>query len=150
MLSEVRVVIDGDIFYGGLNIDGYVIDFIFCVGVQFPCDFLGVVGAHGANDSAGLDLEYGNGYMEKFRKVCLPTRKETGLGLDPTFCGDFASLGVVSFSGESGLLVAFEALDSLFYRRCYARRPYSLARTFNELTACRCTRYATHGGIEKL
>ena len=51
MLSEVRVVIDGDIFYGGLNIDGYVIDFIFCVGVRFPCDFLGALGA---NDSDGL------------------------------------------------------------------------------------------------
>lgn len=53
VLSEVHVVIDGDIFCGGLNIDGYVIDFIFCVGVQFPCVFLCAVGAHGANDSAG-------------------------------------------------------------------------------------------------
>jgi hypothetical protein len=53
MLSEVHVVTDGDIFCGDLNIDGYVIDFIFCIGVRFPCDFLGAVGAHGANDSAG-------------------------------------------------------------------------------------------------
>ena len=45
------MVIDGDIFCGGLNIDGYVIDFIFCVGVRFPCDFLGALGA---NDSDGL------------------------------------------------------------------------------------------------
>ena len=88
--------------------------------------------------------------MEKFWKVCLPTRRETGVGLDPTFSGGFTSLRVVSFSGESGLPVAFEASDSLFYRRCDGRRPYSSARTFNELTACRCTRYATHGGIEKL
>jgi hypothetical protein len=50
MLSKVHVVIDGDIFCGDLNIDGYVIDFIFCIGVRFPRDFLGVVGA---NDSAG-------------------------------------------------------------------------------------------------
>jgi hypothetical protein len=52
--------------------------------------------------------------MEKFWMVCLPTCRETGLGLDPTFFGGFASLWVVSFSGESGLLVAFEAPDSLF------------------------------------
>lgn len=40
VLSEVHVVIDGDIFCGGLNIDGFVIDFIFCVGVRFPVIFL--------------------------------------------------------------------------------------------------------------
>jgi hypothetical protein len=52
--------------------------------------------------------------MGKFWKVCLPTRRETGLGFDPTFFGGFVSLRVVSFSGESGLLVAFEAPDSFF------------------------------------
>ena len=66
VLSEVRVVIDGDIFYGGLNIDGYVIDFIFCVGVRFPCDFLGVVGAHGTNDSARPVIQ--NTAMDIWRK----------------------------------------------------------------------------------
>jgi len=35
VLSEVHVVIDGDIFCEDLNIDGYVIDFIFCIGVWF-------------------------------------------------------------------------------------------------------------------
>nr|TKV98435.1 hypothetical protein SEVIR_9G559950v2 [Setaria viridis] len=54
MVSEVQVVLDGDIFCGGFNINGYVIGFIFCVGVRFHCDFLGIVGAHDANDSAGL------------------------------------------------------------------------------------------------
>jgi hypothetical protein len=54
--------------------------------------------------------------MEKFWKVCLPTCREIGLGLDPTFFDGFASLRVVSFSGESGLPVAFEVPDSLFYR----------------------------------
>ena len=40
VLSEVHVVIDGDIFCGDLNIDGYIIDFIFCVGFWFPMIFL--------------------------------------------------------------------------------------------------------------
>jgi hypothetical protein len=40
VLSEVQVVIDGDIFCGDLNTDGYVIDFIFCIGVRFPVIFL--------------------------------------------------------------------------------------------------------------
>lgn len=30
--------------------------------------------------------------MGKFWKVCLPTRRETGLGFDPTFFGGFVSL----------------------------------------------------------
>ena len=47
--------------------------------------------------------------------VCLPTRREIGLGLDPTFSCGFTSLRVISFFDVSGLLVAFEALDSLFY-----------------------------------
>ena len=32
--------------------------------------------------------------MEKFWKVCLPTRRETGLGLDPTFSGDLLPFGL--------------------------------------------------------
>ena len=35
----------------------FSIDFIFCVGVRFSRDFLGAVGAHGANDSAGLVIQ---------------------------------------------------------------------------------------------
>ncbi|OEL32468.1 hypothetical protein BAE44_0006514 [Dichanthelium oligosanthes] len=48
------VVLDVDIFCGGLDIDGYVIVFLFCVDVRFLHDLLGAVDAHGANDSAGL------------------------------------------------------------------------------------------------
>ena len=36
MLSEVHVVLNGDIFCRDLNIDGLAIDFIFCVDVWFP------------------------------------------------------------------------------------------------------------------
>ena len=52
MLSEVHVVLNGDIFCGDLNIDGLAIDFIFSVDVWLPCVSLGAVAAHGSKDSA--------------------------------------------------------------------------------------------------
>ena len=52
VLSEVHVVLNGDIFCGALNIDGFAIDFIFCIDVWFPCVSLGAVAAHGSKDSA--------------------------------------------------------------------------------------------------
>ena len=52
MLSKAHVVLVGHIFVG-LNIDEYIIVFIVCVGVRFPCDFLGADGAHAASDGAG-------------------------------------------------------------------------------------------------
>jgi hypothetical protein len=52
VLSEVHVVLHGHILCVGLNVDGYVIDFIFYVNFRFRYDFLGVVGAYGASDSA--------------------------------------------------------------------------------------------------
>ena len=52
MLSEVHVVLNGDIFCGALNIDGFAINFIFCIDVWFPCVSLGAVAAHGSKDSA--------------------------------------------------------------------------------------------------
>ena len=52
MLSEVHVVLNGDIFCRDLNIDGLAIDFIFCVDVWLPCVSLGAVAAHGFKDSA--------------------------------------------------------------------------------------------------
>ena len=52
MLSEVHVVLNGDIFCRDLNIDGLAIDFIFCVDVWLPCVSLGAVAVHGLKDSA--------------------------------------------------------------------------------------------------
>ena len=52
MLSEVHVVLNGDIFCRDLNIDGLAIDFIFCVDVWLPYVSLGAVAAHGSKDSA--------------------------------------------------------------------------------------------------
>ena len=52
VLSEVHVVLNGDIFCGALNIDGFAIDFIFCIDVWFPCVSLGAVAAHGSKYSA--------------------------------------------------------------------------------------------------
>ena len=52
VLSEVHVVLNGDIFCGALNIDGFAIDFIFCIDVWFRCVSLGAVAAHGSKYSA--------------------------------------------------------------------------------------------------
>ena len=146
MLSEL---FDGHIFCVVFNMDEYVIVSIFCVGVGFPRVFLGAVGAHGASDSAGSVIQNTVIHMwRNFERFDYQLVEKPGWVWFPL--GGFASLRVVSFSGESRLLVAFEVPDSLFYRRCDGRRPSSSARAFIDLTACRCTRYATHGGIEKL
>ena len=65
MLSEVHVVLNGDIFCGGLNIDGFAIDFIFCIDVWFPCVSLGAVAVHGSKDSARFVNQ--NMAMDMFR-----------------------------------------------------------------------------------
>lgn len=54
VVSEVFVVHDDDIFCGGLHFGGFIIVFLLCVEVLFPCVFLGAVGAHDAKSSAGL------------------------------------------------------------------------------------------------
>ena len=51
------MVLDGYIFCLVFNIDEFVIVSIFCVGVGFPRDFPGAVGAHGASDSAGSVIQ---------------------------------------------------------------------------------------------
>jgi hypothetical protein len=54
VVSEVYVVHDDDLFCGGLDFGGFIIVFLSCVDVIFPCVFLGAVDAHDAKDSAGL------------------------------------------------------------------------------------------------
>jgi len=65
VLSEVHVVLNGDIFCGGLNVDGFAIDFIFCIDVWFPCVSLGAFAAHGSKDSARFVNQ--NTAMDMFR-----------------------------------------------------------------------------------
>jgi hypothetical protein len=103
---------------------------------------VGAVGAHGANDSAGPVIQNTvTDISRNSRWYVYQLVEKPGWVWIPPSLVVLLSLQIVSFSGESGLPVAFEAPDSLFYRRCDGRRPYSSARTFNDLTACQCTRY---------
>jgi hypothetical protein len=43
-----------DIFCEGLDFGEFIIVFLLCVNILFPCVFLGAVDAHDAKDSAGL------------------------------------------------------------------------------------------------